>query len=110
MRDFPLVEDRARLCARFGDVLPPGPVTFEDTSPRIVPMPVINPDEVFASDPNGLTNLTIRNILGFFVERQEGQGGQTLTVGRLVNVPGQSTGGNTVNTSSSFIKTIQLIR
>jgi hypothetical protein len=73
-------------------------------------MPVINPDELFASDPSGLTSLTIRNILGFFVERQEGQGGQTLTVGRLINVPGISTGGNTVNPSSSFIQTIHLIR
>jgi Flp pilus assembly protein TadG len=79
-------------------------------SPRIVPMPVINPDELFAGDPNGQTTLTIRNILGFFVERQEGNGGQTRTVGRLVNVPGQTTGGNTVDSSSSFIKTIRLIR
>jgi hypothetical protein len=75
-----------------------------------VPMPVINPDELFAGDPNGQTSLTIRNILGFFVERQEGNGGQTRTVGRLVNVPGQTTGGNTVDSSSSFIKTIRLIR
>jgi Flp pilus assembly protein TadG len=79
-------------------------------SPRIVPMPVINPDEFFATDPNGHTSVTIRNILGFFVERQEGQGGHTVTVGRLVNVPGLTTGGNTVDETSSFIKTIQLIR
>jgi Flp pilus assembly protein TadG len=79
-------------------------------SPRIVPMPVINPDELFAGDPNGQTSVTIRNILGFFVERQEGNGGQTVTVGRLVNVPGLTTGGNTVAQTSSFIKTIQLIR
>lgn len=79
-------------------------------SPRIVPMPVINPDEFFATGPNGHTSVTIRNILGFFVERQEGQGGQTVTVGRLINVPGLTTGANTVAESASFINVIQLIR
>jgi Flp pilus assembly protein TadG len=79
-------------------------------SPRIVPMPVINPDEFFASDPNGHTSVVIRNILGFFVERQEGRGGHTVTIGRLINVPGTYTGANTVNPDNSFIKVIQLIR
>jgi hypothetical protein len=84
--------------------------TGVNNSPRIIPLPVIDPDEFFATDPSGHTSLTVRNILGFFIERQEGHGGQTVTIGRLVNVPGQYVGGGTVDTSSSFITQIILIR
>jgi len=81
-----------------------------NNSPRIVPMPVIDPDEFFATDPNGHTSVTIRNILGFFVERQDGHGGHSVTVGRLINVPGQYVGGGNVDTQSNFITQIILIR
>jgi Flp pilus assembly protein TadG len=84
-----------------------------NASPRIVPMPVVDPDEYFATDPNGRSTITIRNILGFFVERQDTVGpgaGHTVTVGRLINVPGQYVGGGTVDTSSNFITQIILIR
>ena len=68
---------------------PVGAVVSDDypvnQSPRIVPLPVINPDEFFATDPNGHTELTVRNILGFFIDHPEGKGGQQ-TDGRL---PGQ---------------------
>jgi hypothetical protein len=79
-------------------------------SPRIVPLPVINPDEFFATDPNGHTSMTVRNILGFFIDRQEGNGGHTITVGRLINIPGEYAGGNVVDPSASFIKQIVLVR
>lgn len=79
-------------------------------SPRIVPLPVINPDEFFKTDPNGHTELTVRNILGFFIERSENTGGHTQTVGRLVTVPGFYAGGNVVDPTASFIKQIILIR
>jgi len=92
---------------------PNGAVLSDDyppnQSPRIVPLPVINPDEFFATDPNGHTTLTIRNILGFFVEDQIGKGGQTVTRGRLINVPSDDVGGSTTSTSS-FLKKIVLIR
>jgi len=81
----------------------------DNQSPRIVPMPVISPDEYFATDPNGHTTLTIHNILGFFVEDQINKGGHTVTRGRLVNVPSDDVGGST-NSTSSFIKKIILIR
>jgi hypothetical protein len=52
----------------------------------------------------------VRNILGFFVERQEGHGGHTVTVGRFINIPGEFAGGNVVDPSASFIKQIVLVR
>jgi Flp pilus assembly protein TadG len=79
-------------------------------SPRIIALPVINPDEFFATDPNGHTSMTVRNMLGFFISHQEGQGGQTLTVGRFINVPGIYAGGNVVSPNNSFIKQIVLVR
>jgi len=79
-------------------------------SPRIIPLPVINPDEFFATDPNGHTDVTVRNILGFFVDRQEDKGGHSTTIGRFINIPGLFVGGNTVSPSASFIKQIVLVR
>jgi Flp pilus assembly protein TadG len=81
----------------------------DNQSPRIVPLPVIDPDQYFATNPNGHTTLVIHNILGFFIERQQGNGGQTMTIGRLINVPASDVGGST-NSTSSFIKKIILIR
>jgi hypothetical protein len=84
------------------------PLYGDNQSPRIRPMPVISPDEYYASDPNGHTSLTIHNILGFFVEDQVGHGGHTVTRGRLINVPASDT--TSTNSTSSFIKVIVLIR
>jgi Flp pilus assembly protein TadG len=95
-----------------------------NASPRIVPLPVISPEVFFASDPNGHTSMVIENILGFFIEgtidksgvrtygppSDKGGGGQVLTFGRLVTVPGFFAGGNVVDPSASFIKVIVLIR
>jgi hypothetical protein len=95
-----------------------------NASPRIIPLPVINPDDFFKSDPNGHTSLTVHNILGFFIEgvmdksgtkyynedAVKAKGGQSITFGRLVTVPGFYAGGNVVDPSASFIKQIVLIR
>jgi Flp pilus assembly protein TadG len=81
----------------------------DNQSPRIVPMPVIDPDQYFATDPSGHTSLIVHNILGFFVEDQISHGGHTVTRGRLVNVPSDDVGGSTTS-ASSFIKKIILIR
>ena len=79
-------------------------------SPRIVPVAVIDPDQFYASGPNGSTTITITNILGFFVDSQINHGGHTQTLGYFINVPGLYNGANTVNQNSAFIRTIQLIR
>ena len=92
---------------------PNGAVLSDDyppnQSPRIVPMPVISPEEFYASGPNGHTTLVIHNILGFFIEDQIAKGGHTVTRGRLINVPSDDVGGSTVSTSS-FLRKIILIR
>jgi Flp pilus assembly protein TadG len=85
------------------------PLYGDNQSPRIVPLPVISPEEYYSSDPHGHGDLTIHNILGFFIEDQIGKGGHTVTRGRLINVPSDNVGGSTVS-KSSFIKKIILIR
>jgi Flp pilus assembly protein TadG len=78
-------------------------------SPRIVPLPVISPEEYFSTDPNGHTSLVIHNILGFFIEDQVGHGGHTVTRGRLITVPADDVGGSVIS-NSSFLRKIILIR
>ncbi len=39
-----------------------------NASPRIVPLPVINPETFYAGDPNGHTQVVVANIFGFFIE------------------------------------------
>ena len=85
------------------------PLFGDNQSPRIIPLPVISPEEYFSSDPNGHSSLTIHNILGFFIEDQIGHGGHTVTRGRLINVPSDDVGGSTISTSS-FLRKIILIR
>jgi hypothetical protein len=80
-----------------------------NTSPRIVPLPVVSPEEYYSTDPNGHTTLVIHNILGFFIERQDNRGGHSVTVGRLILVPSDDVGGSTTSTSS-FLRKIILIR
>jgi len=91
-----------------------------NTSPRIVPLPVISPETFFGSNPTGSSPVQVSNIFGFFIEGTmdkngnrtygPGQGGQVVTFGRILTVPGFYAGGNVVDPSSSFITQIVLIR
>jgi Flp pilus assembly protein TadG len=91
-----------------------------NSSPRIVPLPVISPETFFSTNPNGMSPVTISNIFGFFIEGTidkdgnkiygPGTGGQQLTFGRILTIPGEYAGGNVVDPSASFIKQIVLIR
>ncbi len=91
-----------------------------NTSPRIVPLPVISPETFYGSNPKGSSPVVVENIFGFFIEGTldksgslvlgPGQGGQQITVGRILTVPGFYAGGNVVDPSSSFITQIILIR
>jgi Flp pilus assembly protein TadG len=93
-----------------GAVVSDDPAIAPNQSPRIVPLPVISPEEFYATDPNGHTTLVIHNILGFFVEDQTtGPGGLQVTRGRLITVPADDVGGSTTSTSS-FLRKIILIR
>jgi len=91
-----------------------------NASPRIVPLPVINPETFYQGNPNGHTPVVVENIFGFFIEGTvdkfgnktygPGKGGQVGTFGRILTVPGFYAGGNVVDPSSSFVRQIVLIR
>jgi hypothetical protein len=87
------------------------PLYGPNQSPRIVPLPVVSPEDFFSTDPSGHETLVVTNILGFFIEGYTGGGGNLRMFGRLVTVPGFLTEGeSTVATPSSFITQIVLIR
>jgi len=79
-------------------------------SPRIVLVPLVNPDQMAEVNKGGRTTVTISNIMGFFVE---GYNTSTKTVvGRLVTTAGQMKIGTSppIGGTSSFLQAIVLIR
>jgi Flp pilus assembly protein TadG len=105
----------------------PGEVKYSAyaSSPRIVPVPVINIDSFFASDPNGQSTVTIVNILGMFIEGTcsanpdfevesyiDCSGNNGAVVGRLVRLTGLKTGGAgpVVGPQAAWMSVIQLVR
>jgi hypothetical protein len=79
-------------------------------SPRIVAVPLINPDALMAAFKNGNTTAPIGNIAGFFVEGVVGSGVNQKVVGRLMTMPGLKTGGAGNGAPSTFMLNISLIR
>jgi hypothetical protein len=89
-------------------------------SPRVVPIGVMNVDNFFAQNPNG-SNPVVRleNIYGFFIEgmgdvdKNTGaisccsNGGKSV-IGRIMTIP--ATGSSRLNNSSSFLRSIILVR
>jgi Flp pilus assembly protein TadG len=75
-------------------------------SPRIVPIPLINVDEYFFNSKNGRTDVHVVNLLGFFVNRMNGQDVE----GYLCAIPGNLVGESPIGDQSSFVRTIQLVR
>ena len=65
-------------------------------SPRIVPVPLFDIDAFFAGSPNGKTTVNITNIMGFFIEGMCGAGNKDVC-GRLVAIPGLTSGGGSVD-------------
>jgi len=80
--------------------------TASGPSPRIVPLVVVNPQWLSESDAQGKSEVLISNFLGFFVE---GSAGGEVT-GRLVSIPGSSSGHGTPAGPGSFARVITLIR
>jgi Flp pilus assembly protein TadG len=78
-------------------------------SPRIVPVVLFDIDSFYAGSPNGKTSVTISNLMGFFVEGMGGSANKDV-VGRLVEIPGLKKSGNTVTATSSFLRTVLLVR
>jgi Flp pilus assembly protein TadG len=76
-------------------------------SPRIVAIPLVNPDIMTEVQKGGRTTVPISNIAGFFVEDWDNP--NKAVIGRLVSMPGllvEGTGGET----GAFLTIIRLVR
>jgi len=76
-------------------------------SPRIVALPVYNPD-LWNQNPPGSATVTVTRVVGFFVERYSP--GFNEVIGRLMVYPVVPTSSMTANPSSSFVASITLVR
>jgi hypothetical protein len=79
-------------------------------SPRIVAIPLVNPDAMADAAKNGRASVPLANIAGFFVEGYD-TSSKSVT-GRLVTMPGLKVvgSGGSVGGSPSFLRTVMLIR
>ena len=76
-------------------------------SPRIVAIPVFDTGAFHAGQMNGRTEIRIVNILGFFMERMDGND----VVGRFVNIPGLKIGSSSnISPEAAFMKVPLLVR
>lgn len=79
------------------------------TSPRIVAIPLVNPDIMADVQKGGRTKVPIANILGFFVEGYDND--EKSVFGRLMTIPGLSVGSTPpVGSGSAFLHNVMLIR
>lgn len=79
------------------------------SSPRIVAIPLVNPDIMADAQKGGRTTVPIANIAGFFVEGYNTA--EKSVTGRLVTMPGLlAAGGPTVGGPSAFLTVVVLIR
>jgi len=77
------------------------------SSPRVVAVPVYNTAVYDSTRRQGLPTFTIVNILGFFIDRMQGND----VVGYLTEAPGLQTGNTpAINPQAAFLWQIQLIR
>lgn len=76
-------------------------------SPRIVAIPVFDTATYYTTNRQGLPTFTIVNILGFFIDRMQGND----VVGYLTEMPGLVRGATApIDPQASFLAQIQLIR
>lgn len=82
------------------------------TSPRLVAVPLISPDDLALAKNGKATDVPITNIMGMFIECPPVvDPGPDSVIGRLALIPGEKVaGGGAVGSQSSFIKVIQLVR
>jgi len=78
-------------------------------SPRIVPVPLVNPDLMAEVMKGGRDSVPISNIMGFFIEGLTAD--KKGVVGRLCAIPGmKASGASAISEESAFLKVIQLVR
>lgn len=91
------------------------------TSPRVVPVGVMDIDWYLSQDPTGNNGvLRMVNIFGFFIEgmgnvdRNTGvitmAANGSSVIGRIVTLPAEATGASTLPGNASFLVTVRLVR
>jgi hypothetical protein len=91
------------------------------SSPRVVPIGVLDIDSYLAPDPTGANGIVkLVNIYGFFIEGMgdvDANGNITLNpssgksvIGRIMTIPGLGAGASTLPTTSSFLIKVILVR
>ncbi|MEQ1897741.1 MAG: pilus assembly protein TadG-related protein [Vicinamibacterales bacterium] len=75
-------------------------------SPRIVPLPVFDPDVYQAGKHSGKIDISIVNILGYFIDDMVGSD----VIGYLVLAPGVVTGGAPFGFESAFLRSLVMVR
>lgn len=84
-----------------GGVNSPFPV-----SPRIVAIPLVNPDEMILINKSGRTTVPISNIMGFFIDSYSAKG----VSGYLMTMPGKFVAGGGPTGPGGFLKAVILVR
>lgn len=75
-------------------------------SPRVVAVPVFNPDTWDLGPSQGRSTVTITRVVGMFVEEMQGN----TVVGRLMPYPGKPTSGTGGQPGAAFVVSIILVR
>lgn len=83
---------------------PPNPTC--SISPRIVPLPVFDPDEYDSGRASGRQLIKIVKLMGFWVEGMDGGD----VVGYLMTYPALATGNSTMHADANFLRTVILVR
>jgi hypothetical protein len=91
------------------------------SSPRVVPIGVVDIDDFLSQDPSGANGvLRLVNIYGFFIEGMgdvdPATGAMTLragghaVIGRIMTIPSMASGSSSLPNSASFLRSIILVR
>jgi len=79
------------------------------SSPRIVAIPLVNPDAMILANKNGLATVPLANIAGFFVDSYDNS--SKSVIGYLVTMQGKYVpGGGAPGPGGTFLRSIQLVR
>jgi hypothetical protein len=86
--------------------------TITGLSPRVVPIPVFDPDVYDSIERNGRDTVDIVKLVGFFIEGlvNAGEPGGDSVFGRLMDYPTEANGGTQPPDGSSFLVSIALVR
>ena len=75
-------------------------------SPRLIAVPIYNPDVFNAGTPHGRTDITIVKVLGFFADRMQGDD----VIGYLMAYPTLARTGTSTTPETAFVISIALVR